>query len=234
MPAIILKAVPDWPLTRAGDVRLRTEHPTLSFYSPPALKLDLGSRMDLGPLQRPAIEGSDMKNTVLAALVMPCITSAVAPAWAQSAGEPNNVPLIGLKGDSIGKVLLRGGPSGSVLRITIAAGGLAPGWHGIHLHTVGDCSDHGQFQHSKGHVNHGAKKHGLLNPEGPDDGDLANVFANADGSVNAEVSSPSPLAGAQGLLDADGSALVIHANEDDHSSQPIGNAGARIACAVVK
>ena len=93
----------------------------------------------------------------------------------------------------------------------------------------------GQFQLSKGHVNHENAKHGLLNPEGPDEGDLPNIYANADGSVNAEVSSESVvLTGEQGLKDRDGSALVIHANEDDHTSQPIGNAGARVGCAVIK
>ena len=58
--------------------------------------------------------------------------------------------------------------------------------------------------------------------------------ANADGSVNAEVSSETPLTGEGGLRDGDGSALIIHANEDDHTSQPIGGAGPRIGCAVIK
>jgi Cu-Zn family superoxide dismutase len=95
-----------------------------------------------------------------------------------------------------------------------------------------------KFQNSKGHVNHDDSKHGLLNPEGPDEGDLPNIFAASDGSVNAEVSTL--LIGLRardqepGLLDADGSALVIHANEDDHMSQPIGGAGDRVACAVIK
>ena len=40
--------------------------------------------------------------------------------------------------------------------------------------------------------------------------------------------------GPHGLKDSDGSAFVIHANEDDHSTQPIGGAGARIACSVIK
>jgi Cu-Zn family superoxide dismutase len=53
--------------------------------------------------------------------------------------------------------------------------------------------------------------------------------------VNAEVSSESvAVTGEEGLRDKDGSALVIHANEDDHTSQPIGNAGPRVACAVIK
>jgi Cu-Zn family superoxide dismutase len=66
-------------------------------------------------------------------------------------------------------------------------------------------------------------------------GDLPNIYANADGSVNAELSSESiVLGGEEGLRDKDGSALVIHAGEDDHASQPIGNAGARVACSVIK
>jgi Cu-Zn family superoxide dismutase len=132
-------------------------------------------------------------------------------------------------------VTVRGSATATVVRIVINPGGLAPGWHGLHFHAVGDCSDHGQFQLSKGHVNHLAKKHGLLNPEGPDEGDLPNIMANDDGSVRAEVSSLSiRILGQNGLKDGDGSALVIHTNEDDHTSQPIGNAGARIACAVLK
>jgi Cu-Zn family superoxide dismutase len=75
----------------------------------------------------------------------------------------------------------------------------------------------------------------MLNPDGPDEGDLPNIMVNPDGSANAEVSSLAiRVLGQNGLRDADGSALIIHANEDDHTTQPIGNAGARIACAVLK
>ncbi|MEQ9335456.1 superoxide dismutase family protein [Thalassobaculum sp.] len=145
--------------------------------------------------------------------------------------QTTEAPLIGNDGTEIGKVELRGGTGPTVARITVQAGKVTPGWHGVHFHAVGDCSDHQKFQASKSHVNHGGRKHGLLNPEGPDDGDLPNVFAAADGSVNAEVSSPTPLAG---LRDADGSALVMHANADDHTTQPIGGAGARVACAMIR
>jgi superoxide dismutase, Cu-Zn family len=158
------------------------------------------------------------------------------PSLAQDSGTVAlDVPLVGGNGQEIGKVTVRGSASATVIRIVASPGSFTPGWHGAHLHAVGDCSDHGQFQLSKGHVNRVAKKHGFLNPEGPDEGDLPNVHAAADGSVNAELSSHAVrVLGPTGLRDEDGSALVIHANEDDHMSQPIGNAGARVACAVVR
>ena len=162
------------------------------------------------------------------------------PAPAQTAPVPEGIetvqaPLIGPTGAPIGQIAIRGSATATVVRITVNPGGMAPGWHGAHFHAVGDCSDHGQFQASKGHVNNLVKKHGLLHPEGPDEGDLPNIYAAADGSVNAEVASLAiRMLGPNGLRDADGSALVIHVNEDDHFNQPIGNAGGRVACAVIR
>jgi Cu-Zn family superoxide dismutase len=156
----------------------------------------------------------------------------------QTPQDPYRAPILTNDGRTIGQVTLRGGESAVVVRVEIQPGGLKPGWHGAHFHAVGDCSDTEKFENSKGHVNHDEAKHGLLNPEGPDEGDLPNIFAAADGSANAELVTMLIGLRAQdldpGLLDADGSALVIHANEDDHMSQPIGNAGDRVACAVIK
>ncbi|ACA16836.1 superoxide dismutase copper/zinc binding [Methylobacterium sp. 4-46] len=163
---------------------------------------------------------------------------AIGPAGAQQPQAPAvqvyEAPVVNNKGATIGKIQIRDGANALVLRLTIEPGGVSPGWHGIHFHAVANCSDTAKFELSKGHVNHESSKHGLLNPDGPDEGDLPNVFANADGSVNAEVSSETALTGEGGLKDADGSALVIHAGEDDHATQPIGNAGARLACAEIK
>jgi Cu-Zn family superoxide dismutase len=179
---------------------------------------------------------------MLAGCISPALAQQAAPPPSAQAGQtpqdPYQAQVIDNAGKIIGRVTLRGGESSLVMRIELQPGALTPGWHGVHFHSVADCSDMAKFQNSKGHVNHDDSKHGLLNPEGPDEGDLPNIFAASDGSVNAEVSTL--LIGLRardqepGLLDADGSALVIHANEDDHMSQPIGGAGDRVACAVIK
>jgi Cu-Zn family superoxide dismutase len=156
-------------------------------------------------------------------------------AKAQPALQPTvETALMNNKGEKIGTVLIKGGPHGTLARVTVQAGGLPPGWHGMHFHAVGDCSDTEKFELSKAHVNHTGAKHGLLNPDGPDEGDLPNLFVNQDGSANAEASTRTLIGGKDGLRDIDGSAMLIHANADDQTSQPIGGAGARIACAVIK
>lgn len=150
-------------------------------------------------------------------------------------GATGQAVLINASGANIGRVDLRQGPTGLLMKIE--ASGLTPGWHGIHIHATGECA--APFTSSGAHINHGEPKapHGLLNAAGPDDGDLPNVWAGADGKVNAElfttrarISSEGP---GQWLWDADGSAIIIHANPDDHSTQPIGGAGDRVACAAL-
>lgn len=143
--------------------------------------------------------------------------------------------LKGPDGAAHGTVTVTAAPKGVVLRVE--AKGLKPGWHGIHFHEKGACSDP-KFTSAGAHV-HAANPvvHGLLNPQANDAGDLPNIYAGADGSATAELySTLVSLSGgpAPALMDADGAAVVIHANPDDHSSQPIGGAGDRVACAVIK
>jgi Cu-Zn family superoxide dismutase len=141
-------------------------------------------------------------------------------------------------GRKAGTVSLAQAPRGLLIRVE--ATGLAPGWHGMHIHSVATCADPG-FKASGGHVHDASittPVHGLLNANANDLGDLPNIFAGPDGKASAEVFSNSlslgVAAGRLNLLDADGSALVIHASADDYMSQPIGGAGARIACAAIK
>ncbi len=156
-------------------------------------------------------------------------TAAIAAPDTLSAG------IVGATGDGIGEVTLIDSPHGVLLRVQIARGGLPAGAHGMHLHAVGNCSDIGEFKLSKGHINVDGRAHGLLNPDGPDNADLPNLIVREDGSADVELFTERVRMddGPAMLLDSDGSALVIHANADDHMTQPIGGAGPRIACAEI-
>ena len=150
-------------------------------------------------------------------------------------GDFGEATLINASGANIGRAVLTQGPTGLLIRIE--ADGLTPGWHGVHIHATGQCA--APFTSAGGHINHEEAKapHGLLNPGGPDDGDLPNIFADEQGRVRAEIFTTRARIAREGpgqwLWDSDGSALVIHANMDDHSSQPIGGAGDRVACGVM-
>lgn len=158
---------------------------------------------------------------------------AVSPALAQ---ETASADVLTNKGESAGLIVVREGPKGLLLGIDLK--GLPPGAHGFHIHAVGDCSDHDHFKNASGHVkDNEADQHGLLNPQGPEAGDLPNLIVHADGTLKAEVYAPDLKIGGDdkgNILDADGSAFMIHANPDDHTTQPIGGAGDRIACGVIK
>lgn len=139
-------------------------------------------------------------------------------------------------GKDAGVVTITEAPHGVLLKLELK--GLTPGWHAAHFHEKGDCGTP-DFKSAGAHVHTAATTvHGLLNPDANDSGDLPNIFATADGSATAEIYSPLvSLKGAGGrpaLLDADGSSIVVHANADDHKTQPIGGAGARVACGVIK
>ncbi|MGR4863997.1 superoxide dismutase[Cu-Zn] [Caulobacter sp. LARHSG274] len=157
-------------------------------------------------------------------------------AHASAATSSATAELKGADGKALGTAVLTEAPHGVLLRIE--AKGLTPGWHGLHFHEKGDCGAP-DFKSAGAHVHTtSAVVHGLLNPDGNDNGDLPNLFVAADGAASVELFSPLvSLDGAGGrpaLLDADGSAIVVHASPDDYKTQPIGGAGARVACGVVK
>ena len=156
--------------------------------------------------------------------------TAPAPAQATAAAEPAPRPLAiaDLKspdGSDVGTVTAWSGPRGMLF--VVEGRNWPEGWHGVHLHAVPQC-DGPAFTSAGAHANHSdsPNPHGLLNPSGPDLGDLQNVYAGADGAANAEVFSPVPGQNPIGL------SFVVHANRDDHHTQPIGGAGPRIACGV--
>ena len=112
---------------------------------------------------------------------------------------------------------------------------LPPGMHGFHIHAVGVCTPP-DFKSAGGHLNPTDKHHGRLNPEGPHLGDLPNLTIGANGSADTSFAVPKALLGSGegSLFQAEGTALVIHADPDDYRTDPSGNSGDRIACAVVE
>ena len=111
--------------------------------------------------------------------------------------------------------------------------GLAPGSHGVHLHTTGNCSA-ADFTSAGGHLNPGGAQHGTENPQGAHLGDLPNVQIASDGSGSVSAilrgTRESVLAS---LFDADGTAVVVHESADDYRTDPAGDAGSRVACGLV-
>jgi superoxide dismutase, Cu-Zn family len=181
----------------------------------------------LNPKEKRMIRLPAVAGVLLAGLI------AASPALAQTSATA--VVKTG-DGKDAGVVTLTEAPHGVLLKVELKS--LTPGWHAIHFHEKGDCGAP-DFKSAGAHVHTAATTvHGLLNPAANDSGDLPNVFANADGSATTEVySTLVSLKGAGGrpaLLDADGSSIVVHASPDDHKSQPIGGAGARAACGVLK
>jgi hypothetical protein len=112
--------------------------------------------------------------------------------------------------------------------------GLPPGVHGIHIHAVGRCAP--DFSAAGSHYNPAGKKHGLENPEGAHAGDLPNLTIGQDGTgtFDTTTSMVSLTPGDKTVFDADGSAIVIHAFQDDQKTDPTGNSGERIACAIIQ
>jgi Cu-Zn family superoxide dismutase len=158
-------------------------------------------------------------------------TSAAALAGCATAVDPpyaRQFALVGASGQSLGTVSAWESPG--AVGIRVQASRLPHGLHAIHVHSAGRCDPPG-FASAGSHWNPGLRKHGLNNPQGAHAGDLPNISVAANGVVNESL----VLSGASlaALADADGSALVIHAAADDHVTDPSGNSGDRIACAVI-
>ncbi|MCT7661018.1 superoxide dismutase[Cu-Zn] [Mycobacterium deserti] len=136
---------------------------------------------------------------------------------------------------------------------TIESGILSPGFHGMHIHSVGKCeassvaptggepgdflSAGGHFQ-APGHTGH------------PASGDLTALEVRSDGS--AELVTTTDAFTAQDLLAGEGTALMIHQDEDnfghipdrysqgdgspgpDQDTLATGDAGGRVACGVIE
>lgn len=166
-------------------------------------------------------------------------TAAATAAAANAGGATVTTTAHAVVNDSTGKqlaVATFNQDSTGAVHVQMHVQGLTPGEHGVHFHAVGTCTVP-QFASAGGHFNPDTTKHhGLSNPAGPHAGDLPNMIVDSTGSADytAMTSDVSLTPGMKSLFDADGSALVIHAGQDDNMNDPSGNSGGRIGCGVVE
>lgn len=131
-----------------------------------------------------------------------------------------------------GRVVLLPVPQG--VRVTGTVGGLrAGGSFGFHVHERGDCSA-ADASSAGGHFNPTASPHGRA-ASGPHHlGDSDNLVADGEGVVHLDRIFGGVSLGTGMGNDILGKALIVHADPDDYHSQPSGNAGARVACGVIR
>ena len=103
--------------------------------------------------------------------------------------------------------------------------------HGFHVHEKGDCSS-GDGMSAGGHFNPAGAPHGRHGMGQHHVGDLQSLKADANGVAKIDFDSGSIRVGS-GLSNIVGRGLIVHANPDDYVTQPTGNAGGRLACAVI-
>ena len=121
---------------------------------------------------------------------------------------------------------------GTKVRITGEIKGLKPmSEHGFHVHEKGDCSS-GDGMSTAGHFNPFGKAHGAHDHSVNHAGDLPSLKADAAGTVRFSFES-STLTVGSGPADVIGRGLIVHRDPDDYKTQPTGNSGPRLACAVI-
>jgi len=117
------------------------------------------------------------------------------------------------------------------VEVTANVTGLAPNReHGFHVHEKGDCSS-GDGMSAGGHFNPDGKPHG---PQGAPHhaGDMPSLKADGAGNASAKFVLDGVTV-APGPNSVVGRGLIVHKDPDDYTTQPTGNAGARLACAVI-
>jgi Cu-Zn family superoxide dismutase len=154
-----------------------------------------------------------------------------APAMLAAQGGSAVANLAPTQGNSV-KGTVRFTESKGKTRIVANVTGLKPGKHGFHIHEKGDCSAPDATS-AGGHFNPENHKHGAPDASEHHAGDLGNLEADAKGQARLQ-RTVDFVTVSDGPSSVAGRAVIVHEKEDDLQSQPVGNAGARLACGVIE
>lgn len=155
---------------------------------------------------------------------------ATSPVLAQ--GQTAGASFINTDGSEIGEATLAHTPNGVVLELDVSELP-AEQWVAVHIHENGECNPDDAFESAGGHFNPADVDHGYYAEVGPHAGDMPNQYVGADGILRSHIFNPFVTLG-EGDVDVMGLALMIHSGADDYESQPSGDAGDRLACAVIE
>lgn len=158
-----------------------------------------------------------------------CASSSTSPVRPQVSAE-----LEATRGNSVKGTVRFMQTGDNVVLATGQISGLKPNSeHGFHIHDKGDCSS-GDGMSAGGHFNPSGSAHGKYGSDAHHGGDLPSLTADATGIArfNTELRGVNLKAGE--ATNITGRGLIVHADPDDYKTQPTGNAGARLACAVIK
>lgn len=175
-----------------------------------------------GGTTTPAANSDEPANTAL-----PVENETLPIANGAEAAETATASLQKADGTPAGSAIATVTPEG--LSVAVSVTGITAGNHGVHVHMTGKCEGP-KFETAGSHWNPANAKHGLENPDGAHAGDMPNLTVADDGTGTLTFVLKSGTM-AQ-LLDADGSAFVVHAGPDDQKTDPTGNSGDRVACGV--
>ncbi len=194
------------------------------------------------------------KTAMILAAVLGMAFAGLAVATAGAQREPvpkgsSSFGLVGANGAAVGTMTLT--PQSRTVRVAANVRGISPGYHGFHVHAIGRCDraavdaagQPAPFATAGPHFNPDMVSHGQHR------GDFPPLLVTRAGTASATIATDR-FTIAQ-LLDADGAAVIIHANPDNHSNIPgryvgpegpgpdavtreTGDSGDRIACGVVK
>lgn len=155
----------------------------------------------------------------------------VAGCASMSAGPSATAKLESTKGNTAtGSV--RFAQSGSKVMVTGEVRGLKPNAeHGFHVHEKGDCSS-GDGMSTGGHFNPTGTPHGAHGANSHHAGDLPSLKADAAGVAKFSFESTTISVGS-GVANIVSKGLIVHRDPDDYKTQPTGNSGPRVACAVI-
>lgn len=122
---------------------------------------------------------------------------------------------------------------GAKVLVEVRVSGLSPGAeHGFHIHEKGDCSS-GDGMSTGGHYNPLSKPHAHFTTTDRHAGDMPALKADASGNATLAIELD-VITVTDGPTSIIGRGLIVHAQPDDYKTQPTGNAGARVACAVIQ